>query len=604
MLTPDQIDEVAEGVADVYRQIEAELLDYLVGKMIEGDVSGQRAQTAINLMAQKMTPEIAAIIDSHREEADAAAYEEVRRSLAASDAFDMAAMGVAAGLASDALTVQTAAVASSAARALRADNLAMNEAARAKFTQWATWAVTQTATGNMTEQAALRKAVRELAGEGLAVPFVTYRDGEGRVTVRNRVDVAVQRHVRTLITQGAANLTMARMRENGVEFVEVSSHTGSRPSHAEWQGRVFHIGGAVVVDGVRYEDFEFGTGYKGTCGPYTALGDQLLGVNCRHSFAPWVPGSPRAYSPDPEHPSGVSGDEIYRLTQRQRELERRIRATKREIAAQQHVCEEYPTQENEAELARLKAKLRRQQGDIRDLIKGANEKCEPGTTILKRQPNREWAGDMPKRAARSGKMATMRHEETLVKMTKGDERNDLSISPVVNTQAYHEAFEAMPLPKPVAESAYRQTGRLLSHADGMDKEYLVAINARTGELLADNFDIEAKSDETGFTSERGRLVESCPDGAVLIHNHPGNTRPSIRDVITAAEEPSVRGSIVAAHDGSLWFVSVDDPSIADLAYSLYNQARQELGRRGGIVALDVLLKQNDKHKLFTWRRMR
>ena len=408
MLTPEQMDEVAEGVADVYRQIEAELLDYLVGKMIEGDVSGQRAQTAINLLAQSMAPEVMRIIESHREEADAAAYEEVRRSMAASDAFDLAAIGVAAGAASNILTAQTAAVAAGVRRAMANDNLAMSDAARSKFIQWATWAATQTATGNMTAQAAMRKAVRELASGGLSVPFVTYRGADGNVTVRNNIDVAIQRHVRSAITQGAAELTMQRMQSNGIEFVEVSSHIGSRPSHAEWQGRAYHIGGAVTVDGVRYEDFYEGTGYKGIRGPYTALGDQLLGVNCRHSFAPWVHGSPRAFEPDPKSPTGLTNDEIYSLTQRQRLLERRIRSTKREVAAIQRLYDQEPTPENYRELTRLKSKLRRQQEDIREFIKAANAKCKPGTQVLKRMTNREWAGDMPKPTAGRLDKARMR----------------------------------------------------------------------------------------------------------------------------------------------------------------------------------------------------
>jgi len=53
----------------------------------------------------------------------------------------------------------------------------------------------------------------------------------------------------------------------------------------------------------------------------------------------------------------------------------------------------------------------------------------------------------------------MRHEEPLVKMTI--DRNALSVSPVVNTKGYHDAFTEMPIPKPVAEGAYREAGRIL-----------------------------------------------------------------------------------------------------------------------------------------------
>ena len=399
MLTPEQMDAAGEYVATTYRQIEAELIEYLVAKMIEGDVAGKRVQTAIDLLMQSMPLELKRIIDSHADEIDTAIIADVKESMAASDAFDLKIIADSLGLtlAEEALTAQTAAVLASAREMVARDNLALSQAARAKFLQWSTWAATQAATGNMTVDKAMHKAVRELSRGGLSIPFVTYKDEKsGKTTVTNHVDVAVQRHLRSLIGQGAAQLTFDRMQEVGIEFVEVSSHIGSRPSHCEWQGRCYHVGGAVEVDGVRYEDFEFGTGYRGVCGPFTALGDQLLGVNCRHSFAPWVPGSPRAYHPDPESPSGLDNEEIYDLTQKQRYRERKIREAKRELAAAQQLYDANPSPENAAEVTKAKLLLQKRQEAMRKFIDESNAKCNKGTKILVRQPRREWAGDMPK----------------------------------------------------------------------------------------------------------------------------------------------------------------------------------------------------------------
>ena len=77
-------------------------------------------------------------------------------------------------------------------------------------------------------------------------------------------------------------LQLARMEEMDCEFVEVTAHEGARPTHAVWQGRVYHRGGAVVQDGERYEDFEVATGY--------GTGPGLCGWNCRHNFYPFYPG--------------------------------------------------------------------------------------------------------------------------------------------------------------------------------------------------------------------------------------------------------------------------------------------------------------------------
>ncbi len=587
MLTPEQMEDAGELVAETYRQIEAELLDYLVGKMIEGDVSGQRAQTAIRLLSQSMPLELKRIIDAHASELDAAVRQEVEGSLAASDAFDLSRIAQAASvtLSKAALTAQTLAVALSAKEMLARDNLALSEAARAKFLQWSTWCATQVGTGAMTADKAMRKAVRELAKGGISIPFVTYKDETGKVTVTNHADVAVQRHIRSLIAQGASQLTMDRMRQAGVGFVEVSSHIGSRPSHAEWHGRCYHIGGAVEVDGVRYEDFEWGTGYRGACGPYTALGDQLLGVNCRHSFAPWAPGMPHAYSPDPKHPSGLVNDEVYALTQRQRARERAIRATKREIAATQRIYDASPTPESQAEVAKLKLKLRRQQEGMREFIKESNAKCKPGTEVLKRQPRREWAGDRPKGHDKIA--SSMRHNEPLVKISK--DKNALSVSPKVNTKAYHDAFEGMPVPKAVAQSAYEQAGRILQKTNGTQHEHLAAINARTGELLADNLDMPAHDGKTGFTKTQHDHVTACQDGAVLVHNHPGSKPPSFRDIMTAAMEPNVKGSVVAGHDGTVWFFAADDPEIANELTRLYNLYKDAFGDYAEVRAVKTLV---------------
>ena len=38
-------------------------------------------------------------------------------------------------------------------------------------------------------------------------------------------------------------LQLARMEEMDCEFVEVTAHEGARPTHAVWQGRVYHRGG-------------------------------------------------------------------------------------------------------------------------------------------------------------------------------------------------------------------------------------------------------------------------------------------------------------------------------------------------------------------------
>jgi len=184
------------------------------------------------------------------------------------------------------------------------------------------------------------------------------------------------------------------------------------------------------------------------------------------------------------------------------------------------------------------------------------------------------------------------------------DRNALSVSPVVNTKGYHDAFTEMPIPKPVAEGAYREAGRILSATNGTEFEYLVAIDARTGELVADNFDTApARTRTTGLRESDVEKIRQCPHGIMTIHNHPSSKQPSFRDVVTAAENNEIRGSIVVGHDGSVWYVSVSNPSVADQLFAAYNDGKDYLGDIAETVALRRVL-DKDHDNAIDWRRMR
>lgn len=117
-------------------------------------------------------------------------------------------------------------------------------------------------TGALDYNTAIRRAVDDLAD---TMPYITYPSGH-----TDTLEVAARRAVLTGVNQTCAKLQLKRMEEMGCEFVEVTAHEGARPTHAVWQGRVYHRGGAVVQGGERYEDFETATGY-GT-GPACAAG--------------------------------------------------------------------------------------------------------------------------------------------------------------------------------------------------------------------------------------------------------------------------------------------------------------------------------------------
>lgn len=181
-------------------------------------------------------------------------------------------------------------------------------------------------TGAMDYSTAIRRTVDDLAD---TMPYITYPSGH-----TDTLEVAARRAVLTGVNQTCAKLQLARMEEMDCEFVEVTAHEGARPTHAVWQGRVYHRGGAVVQDGERYEDFEATTGY--------GTGPGLCGWNCRHNFYPFYPGvSVRNYTDDRlaeldarNIPYGGGLYTRYEITQMQRALERRVRKYKRRYLAE------------------------------------------------------------------------------------------------------------------------------------------------------------------------------------------------------------------------------------------------------------------------------
>ena len=383
MLSPDQIEEAGERVAAVYREIEARMLDHLARAMAEGWEKSPRTVTEAALLAQSKAEELRRMVEEFRPYIDAAVLEVVEECLEASDEDDVARAG-----GSPEWPAQIDATVRGMAEVLGRDNIQMAEGAKQAFLDASIEAVTRVNSGDADREAALHRAVRKLERDGIDV--ITYQDADtGRVTVRSKADVAVRRHVRTQIVQDAQRMTMARMERLGIDLVEVSSHSDSRPSHAEWQGRCYSLKGEQVIDGVRYPDFYLHC-MSGD------LGDILGGVNCRHSYGPYRHGAPRMYEPDPQHPSGLPGAEVYELEQGQRYRERKIREAKRELRGARMLYDRDKSDANLAEYLKAKQKLQRRQEKMREYIGAANAKSRTGKSVLHRKPDREWAGDMPK----------------------------------------------------------------------------------------------------------------------------------------------------------------------------------------------------------------
>ena len=183
------------------------------------------------------------------------------------------------------------------------------------------------ATGAFDYKTAVKQAVDSLADE---MPEITYPSGH-----TDSLEVAARRAVLTGVNQTAGKLQEARMDEMNVEFVETTAHGGARPSHAEWQGRQFHRGGAVDYMGKHYPDFEQATGY--------GTGAGLCGWNCRHTFFAVFPelGDPPTWTEESLQELNARNIEYngklytqYEVNQMQRARERNVRKWKKRYLAE------------------------------------------------------------------------------------------------------------------------------------------------------------------------------------------------------------------------------------------------------------------------------
>ncbi|WP_018592612.1 phage minor capsid protein [Terrisporobacter glycolicus] len=221
----------------------------------------------------------------------------------------------------------------------------------------------QISSGAIDYNTAIRNTVKELSKSG--VQFINYDSGW-----HNRLDVAVRRSTLTGLNQMSQKMTEGLMEEMNCEYVEVSAHPGARPTHEEWQGGVYQMNGSSS----EYPNFEDTTGYGSA--------DGLGGYGCRHSFFPFFPGiSTRTYSKEdlkninPYENIDYNGKTYtyYEATQKQRQLERDIRASKRELVGYKAIGD------NQA-FANASIKLQQQKEAYNSFNKAVNLKANNART--------------------------------------------------------------------------------------------------------------------------------------------------------------------------------------------------------------------------------
>lgn len=226
----------------------------------------------------------------------------------------------------------------------------------------------QVMSGAFTREQAIKNAVNDLAKQGITK--IAYPSGASI-----SVEAGIRRAVTTGINQTCAELQLARAGELGSNLVETSSHSGARPSHAEWQGQIFSLDGRNG----RYPDFYDVTGY--------GTGAGLCGWNCYHNFFPFIEGvSTPAFERDPSARLGKSNDQAYEESQKQRYYERQVREAKKRVAAYGAAAESSSTPDEKAyfdtKAKESKQLVRKRQKTLREYCKATGRDQEYSRTYV------------------------------------------------------------------------------------------------------------------------------------------------------------------------------------------------------------------------------
>lgn len=189
-------------------------------------------------------------------------------------------------------------------------------------------AITGMATGAYDYNTLIRKTTSMMTRSGLRSNYafsdtrtdygIDYASGR-----HNRIDVAVRRALLTGFGQLAGRVTEMNAQQLNTNLFEVSAHAAARPSHAEWQGRVWTKQQLTEVCGL-------------------GSGGGLCGWNCRHSYYPFVKGISQRNYTDADLEAMAAREartrkfrgkeyNAYDATQKQRQIETALRAKREKV---------------------------------------------------------------------------------------------------------------------------------------------------------------------------------------------------------------------------------------------------------------------------------
>ena len=215
-----------------------------------------------------------------------------------------------------------------------------------------------TSTGVKSYTQAILDEIKNISKQGA---IIQYPSG-----ARRSVESAVRTNIVTAINQNCGKLQELRADELGWDLMELTAHSGARPEHARWQGKIVSRSGKKGY--LSFRDIGYGeaTGFKG--------------VNCRHDWYPYYPGSTKTYTQEQlnawkNEKVTYNGKEYskYEATQKQRAFERKIRQDKKNLKAQQAILtsnnKDIDIEQVQNEIRNIKATQKDHNAQLNDFLK-------------------------------------------------------------------------------------------------------------------------------------------------------------------------------------------------------------------------------------------
>ena len=401
-------------------------------------------------------------------------------------------------------------------------------------------AVTEIASGASDYNTVLEKTVTEMTNSGLRT--VDYASGHS-----NRVTVAARRAVSTGLNQVVGKINEENAEKLGTNYFEVSWHSGARPSHQVWQGRVYSK-----------EELE------SVCGLGTVTG--LCGANCYHSYSPFTPGiTPRTYTDEQldkmnaeeNKPVEYNGKTYtkYEATQRQRRLETTMRAQRQKIK----LLEEGGA--DEQAIINARARYVKTSDEYVNFSKSVGlsqqwDRVTVGSNTVKGITKPKKA-EMPLRGIKNvddGKIRGMNSNKHIANSSKGDilkEESKKSITPITD-----KAIERVPkvdidgYSEEQRVEIQKQHKELLKFSKEHNQNKEVAFVFR--EDLTDKTPLLGADDHLDF----GTSLSGKGNNLMILHNHPRNSSFSDVDISLFKNLKSLKTLTIVKNNGDVAYVTL------------------------------------------------